>query len=136
MDTKKDEPIACTLDGSGMRQRLDEFRDAFRRGYIGGERTAGGVRWRFGGAPGLEVELRSLAEREQACCRFFRFDIRAIGDEIWWDSDVDNPEARPILEAFFTLPISVEEEITRGSALHASDRRALVPPLATRGSRR
>jgi hypothetical protein len=100
----KGEPIACTLDGRGVRQRLDEFRDAFERGYLSGERTAGGVRWKFRAVPGLETDLRSLAEREHACCRFFQFDIRATGSEIWWDTEVDNAEAQPILEEFFTLP--------------------------------
>lgn len=106
----KSEAIACTLDGRGVRQRLDEFRDAFGRGYLSGERTAGGVRWRFRAVPGLETDLRSLAAREQACCRFFRFNIRASGDEIWWDTEVDNAEAQPILEEFFTLPSKMTEE--------------------------
>ena len=96
--------IACALDGKGMRHRLDEFREAFGRGYLSGERTAGGVRWRFRAVPGLERDLRSLAEREHACCRFFRFDVRASGSEIWWDTSVDDAEAQPILDAFFTLP--------------------------------
>ncbi|HVW29226.1 MAG TPA: hypothetical protein VHC69_27860 [Polyangiaceae bacterium] len=103
----RDEPIACTLDGRGALQRLVEFRGAFERGYIGGERTDVGVRWRFRSVPGLEDELRSLAEKEQQCCRFFRFEIRAAGEEIWWDTRVANPEARPILEEFFDLPCQV-----------------------------
>lgn len=106
----KGEPIACTLDGRGARQRLDEFRHAFERGYISGERTAEGVRWRFRAAPGLETDLRSLAEREHACCRFFRFDIHATGAEIWWDTEVDNAQAQPILEEFFTLPDQLAAE--------------------------
>jgi hypothetical protein len=110
------EPIACTLDGRGVRQRLDEFRDAFERGYLGGERTSGGVRWRFRAAPELEANLRSLAVREQACCRFFRFDIRAIEDEIWWDTEVDNSEAQPILEEFFTLPNQLKGTVGDGAA--------------------
>jgi hypothetical protein len=98
------EPIACTLGGRGMLQRLDEFREVFERGYLGGERISGGVRWRFRAAPGLEMHLRDLAEREHSCCRFFKFDIRATGDEIWWDSHVDDAEAQPILDEFFALP--------------------------------
>lgn len=105
----KTEPIACTLDGRGMRERLDEFREAFERGYLSGERTAVGVRWRFRAVPGLETDLRSLAEQEHACCRFFRFDIRATGSEIWWDTQVDDAEAQPILEEFFTLPSQLVE---------------------------
>jgi hypothetical protein len=102
--TSRREPIACTLDGQGFRHRLDEFRQAFERGYLGGERIPGGVRWRFRAAPELERDLRSLAEREQACCRFFRFDIRTIGDLIHWDTRVDDADAEPVLQEFFTLP--------------------------------
>jgi len=98
------EPLACSLDGEGVRRRIDEFRDVFARGHLGSERTPAGVRWRFRAVPGLEAELRSLAEREQACCRFFRFDIRGTGAEIWWDTRVDDAEAHPILEEFFDLP--------------------------------
>lgn len=97
------EPIACTLDGHGFRQRLEDFRAAFRRGYLGGERTATGVRWRFRAAPGLEDDLRSLAGRERECCRFFTFEIQTAGDEIWWDSRVDDPDALPLLEELFSL---------------------------------
>jgi hypothetical protein len=101
---KAREPIACSLDGQGVRRRLDEFRDVFERSYLDSERIEGGVRWRFRTAPGLESDLRSLADREQECCRFFRFDIRTVGNEMWWDSRVDDVEAQPILEEFFTLP--------------------------------
>jgi hypothetical protein len=103
-DDTATEPIACTLDGQGFRQRLDELREVFERGYLGGERITDGVRWRFRAAPGLEMQLRDLAEREHQCCRFFRFDIRATGDEIWWESRVANAAAQPILDEFFELP--------------------------------
>jgi hypothetical protein len=99
------EPIACSLDGQGARRRLDEFRAAFESGYLGSERMPdGALRWRFRAHPGLSEELRSLAERERACCRFLRFEIRPNGDEIEWDSRVDDPEALPVLEEFFALP--------------------------------
>ncbi len=97
------EPIACSLDGHGFRQRLDEFRAAFGRGYLGGERTATGVRWRFRAAPGLEEDLRSLAGRERECCRFFIFEIQTVGYEIWWDSRVEDPDALPLLEELFSM---------------------------------
>jgi hypothetical protein len=99
------EPIACSLDGQGARRRLDEFRAAFERGYLDSERLQdGALRWRFRAHPGLAEELRSLAEREHACCRFLRFEIRATGDEIAWDSRASDPDALPVLEEFFALP--------------------------------
>jgi hypothetical protein len=97
------EPIVCTLDAKAMRQRLLEFREVLSRGFLGGERLASGVRWRFTNQPGLEMELRDLAAREQGCCPFFRFQISAAGSEIWWDTRVQSG-AEPILEEFFRLP--------------------------------
>jgi hypothetical protein len=97
------EPIACTLDSDGYRRRMGEFRDVFERGYLSSERFPGGGRFRFRALPGLEAELRSLAERERTCCRFFRFEIFAKDDELWWETRVD-PEAEPVLEAFLDLP--------------------------------
>jgi hypothetical protein len=97
------EPIACALDGEGFRHRLEEFRGVFERGYLASERFPGGGRFRFRVIPGLESDLRSLADREHACCRFFGFEIFAKGDELWWETRVD-AEADPILEVFLALP--------------------------------
>ena len=105
------EPVACRLDGPGVQRRLAEFRDVFARALVGTERLADGVvRWRFQASPGLEDELRSLAEREHACCRFFRFDVRTVGREVWWDSRVERPEAAPVLEELFALPTTLATE--------------------------
>jgi hypothetical protein len=97
------EPIACTLDSEGFRRRMQEFRGVFERAYLSGERFPGGGRFRFRALPGLEADLRSLAEREQACCRFFRFEIFARDDELWWETRVD-AEAEPVLDVFLELP--------------------------------
>jgi hypothetical protein len=98
-----DEPIACTLDSDGFRGRLDEFRRIFEQGFISSERLEGGGRFRFRALPGLEAELRSLAEREQDCCRFFRFEIVVKEGELWWETRV-SAEAEPVLDAFLELP--------------------------------
>ena len=103
--TASEEPIACTLDGAGMRDRLQEFRDLFARGYLGADRIEDGFRWRFRAAPGLEDDLRALAERERTCCRFFRLDVFPAneGQEIWWEARA-RAEAAPVIEEFFRLP--------------------------------
>ena len=98
-----EQPIACTLDSDGFRRRLEEFREIFARGYLSSERFEGGGRFRFRALPGLEADLRSLAEREHACCRFFRFEISARDGELWWETRVE-AEAEPILEFFLELP--------------------------------
>lgn len=98
-----EQPIACTLDSDGFRRRLEEFREVFGRGFLSKERFPNGGRFRFRRLPGLEADLRSLAERECACCPFFQFEILAREEELWWETRVDG-EAEPILEAFLTLP--------------------------------
>jgi hypothetical protein len=82
---------------------MEEFRDVFERGYLSCERFPGGGRFRFRALSGLEDELRSLAEREQACCPFFRFEVFARDGELWWETRVD-AEAEPVLDAFLQLP--------------------------------
>jgi hypothetical protein len=113
--TNGDEPIACSLDAGGLRDRLQEFRDAFARGYLGGDRIEGGFRWRFRAAPGLLDDLRALAEREQACCRFFTFDLFLAdeGHEVWWEARA-SADAAPVVEEFFRLP---EQLSTPGRAI-------------------
>jgi hypothetical protein len=103
------EPIACSLDGGGLRNRLEEFHDVFRRGFIGAERIEGGFRWRFRAVPGLEKDLRALADREHICCRFFEFDLFTAnaGREICWEVRA-RPEAAPVLDEFFRLPQDLE----------------------------
>jgi MerR family transcriptional regulator, copper efflux regulator len=98
------EPIACTLDATGIAVRLGEFADLFRAALVGRDTTADGIRFRFANGPGREETIRDLARREQTCCSFFRFDIAVHGEEVWWDAAVDDPTARPLLDDFFALP--------------------------------
>jgi hypothetical protein len=97
------ELIACTLDSDGFRRRLEEFRDVFAKHFLAAERFPGGGRFRFRSVAGLEEELRSLAEREHACCRFFQFEVLEENGELWWETRISD-EAAPILEAFLSLP--------------------------------
>lgn len=77
-------PIACSLSGGDMQQRLDEWQavlvDVARH-----EPIDGGVRLVF--APGVALgELARLAAAEQDCCRFFSFaltiDDRGVALEV------------------------------------------------------
>ena len=103
------EPIACTLDSDGFRRRMEEFRDVFERAFLSSERVEDFGRFRFRALPGLEEELKALAEREHACCRFFRFDVFEKDRELWWETRVD-AEAVPVLEAFLALPEMLRSE--------------------------
>ena len=103
-DATEQEPIACTLDATGVAARLAEFGELFRGALVGRDTTADGIRFRFAGEPGVEETIRDLARREQTCCSFFRFDIALHGDEVWWDATVDDPKARPLLDGLLALP--------------------------------
>ena len=109
-------PIACTLDETGFTLRMEEFAQLFRDALVGREPTADGIRFRFALSPGVEDQIRDLARREQSCCSFFDFTIAVHSDEVWWDATVTDPDARPILDDFFSLPERLEQEVKRAEA--------------------
>ena len=73
--------IACSLDVSGQKQRLADWRallvEAVRR-----EERADGVRFSFVGGDELESRIRTLAAAEKTCCAFLDFEVTRIGDAI------------------------------------------------------
>ncbi|KAB2340595.1 peptidylprolyl isomerase PrsA [Actinomadura rudentiformis] len=100
-------PVVCdmTTATDTPQQRLDAYQDLFGRHLIGRERTAEGIRFQLRANPGVEQQVRKLAEREKACCAFFAFDITTDGDQVIWDCAVsDNDTARAVLEEYYLLP--------------------------------
>ncbi|MEM1416832.1 MAG: hypothetical protein AAGH15_18185 [Myxococcota bacterium] len=97
--------VACSLGGAAFRERLSEFRETFADGYRGHDELARGVRWRFVSRPDLRPRLASLATREHACCPFFHFVLRDVGDETWWEIRV-GPAEEALLPALRGLPSS------------------------------
>jgi hypothetical protein len=120
-------PIVCTADLTHAQVQIDGYRAAFAR-LVKGERFAGGFRWTFRAELGLESQLRGLAEREAACCRFVSFDLTADGQHIVWTTTGDD-RAAAVLDEYFRLPDRLREEPRRGhdvAALkHAADRAGL-----------
>ncbi|HYQ02842.1 MAG TPA: hypothetical protein VER96_29425 [Polyangiaceae bacterium] len=99
------EPIVCTADLSDqitVQGQLDGYRAVFEH-LLRTERFDGGVRWVFARQPGLELELRTLAEKEHRCCSFFKYDLRRVGDTITWETRA-NPDAESVLVEFARLP--------------------------------
>ena len=97
-----EEPIACSLDGPGMADRLTEFRDLFADGLVGRDRTAEGIRFRFRATDAIERRVRDLARRENECCPFFRFTITVADGEVLWDASAPD-DAGPVLDDFYRL---------------------------------
>jgi hypothetical protein len=99
------EPIVCTADLRDMptiRAQMDGYRAAFTR-LQRTERFAGGFRWVFEPAPGLDEQLRTLAANEHRCCRFFKFEVRRSADALVWETTAHEHAAK-VSEEFAELP--------------------------------
>jgi hypothetical protein len=109
-DPAPNEPVVCTAnlaDEQMMRAHLDSYRRAFTH-LRATERFKGGFSWVFAPAKGLEEELRTLAENEHRCCRFFKFDVRAEGDSVIWETRGDDRSAS-VIQEFADLPKRLAE---------------------------
>lgn len=73
---------ACTLPTAERPLRLAEFDALFRDNVRRIERADDLVRLHLSGQPGLLEVVRDLAEREVACCSFFRFIIEGRDDDL------------------------------------------------------
>lgn len=113
------EPIVCTADlrdKPTVQGQLDGYRSAFEH-LLRTEKLEGGVRWVFKRRPGLDTELRNLAEKEQQCCSFFKFDLWTTGETIVWETTASK-EAASVLDEFGRLPERLGQS-TRGSEQQA-----------------
>ncbi len=66
-------PIACTLEGAGQAERLDQWRRLLARADRR-ERVEGGLRFQLPAT--LAGPAAELAAAEQRCCAFFAFTLR------------------------------------------------------------
>ena len=73
--------IACSLDASGQKQRIADWR-ALLVESVRGEERADGVRFSFVGDDELESRIRTLAAAEKTCCAFLDFEVTRTGDAI------------------------------------------------------
>lgn len=67
-------PVACTLDGAIMGDRIEEWHDLLARATLR-EATDGGLRVTFPVGPELAAEVSRLAAAEVACCAFYEFTV-------------------------------------------------------------
>jgi hypothetical protein len=93
-----DVPIACTLDGGAMADRLDEWQQVLAHVTARTE-LDGGVRLELDGDTDVAA-VAQVAAAEQACCRFFDFalviDRRGVALEVHAP-----PDGQPVLTALF-----------------------------------
>lgn len=101
------EPISCSLDAGGHRERLDEWA-ALLVDVVSHRDTTRGRRLTF---PAVRAgEIARLVVAEQQCCQFFDFTIRFARDLV--ELEVEAPEAAvPLVAEIFTPPASVVDAI-------------------------
>jgi hypothetical protein len=107
-------PIVCdmsTATDTGP-ERMAEYQRLFTQALIGREKTAEGIRFRFGADAGIEEWVRDLAVREQACCPFFTSTIARTGDQVLWDiTTIDDEVARALLAEYYALPDTIGQSV-------------------------
>lgn len=77
--------IACTLTPAEQPERRRRWLALTGRALAERTPTADGVRLVFSAAPGVQEELRALAELERDCCGFASFDVTAAGNRVTLD---------------------------------------------------
>jgi hypothetical protein len=105
-------PIACSLTEADLVVRRDRWLELAGRGGVEMASTENGLRLTFPGAPGVEGELRQLAELERDCCAFAGWSVRSSGAEVVLDVTAESE-----------LGIAAVEGMFHGFARHSGTRR-------------
>ena len=74
--------IACSLGPAEMPERQARWRALMERALAGRGEIPQGLRLDFRPEPGVEEELRALAELERDCCGFAGFEVIADRDRV------------------------------------------------------
>jgi hypothetical protein len=72
--------IACMLDGGDFKKRLGWIADLNREALLGARRND--LRLELTYTPDALADVRELMRREQQCCAFLGFDLRADDDTV------------------------------------------------------
>ena len=87
-------------------------------------------------------QIRSLAAREQACCPFFSIQLRRSGEELWWETRIDDTRhAQAMLDELYQLPdqhhgTGTIESLRDRGLLRAPTEPTQTTPAAALGRRR
>ncbi len=92
-------PVACSLDNGAARAQLGEWQALLAASVVSSERQSA-TTYTLQLDPATDLgRLAALAQREVACCPFFRFEIRLDAGGIRLSVSVP-ADAAPILDAF------------------------------------
>jgi hypothetical protein len=96
-----DRRIACSLNQGDLVERQDRWLELARRAAIEAVTTSNGLRLLFRAEPGVEAELRQLAELERDCCSFADWSVRTRGNEVVLDVTAESEEGITAVQAMF-----------------------------------
>ena len=88
---------ACTLPTAAQPLRVREFDDLFRHHLVALESAPGRAVLTLRGGDDLAAVVRDLADRETACCSFFRFEVMVVDGGVRLVVDVP-PERQDVLD--------------------------------------
>ena len=93
----KELPIACTLNGADLRERLAEMADVGRSALLSAETGSGTAVLRFREADGVSDRLARIVAAEGECCAFLDMELEARDGSL--KLTIDSPEgAEPVVE--------------------------------------
>jgi hypothetical protein len=78
-------PVACSLTREGLAEQAGRWERLAARAMTGREETAHGIRISFRPGPGIEEELRALADVESGCCPWAAWTVQADGTRLVLD---------------------------------------------------
>lgn len=94
-------PIACALTKADLEVRRDRWLELAGRGGIEVASTENGLRLTFPGTPGVEEELRQLAELERDCCAFADWSVRSGGGKVVLDVTAASEMGIAVVQGMF-----------------------------------
>jgi hypothetical protein len=84
-----------------LANRQDRWLQLWQRAAVNAATTSNGLQLRFRAAPGVEAELRQLADLERHCCAFADWSVRARGMELVLDVTAPTEEGITAVQAMF-----------------------------------
>ncbi len=93
--------IACSLEKADLARRQDRWLQLGERAGVDLLTTENGLRLLFRAAPGVEGELRQLAELERDCCAFAEWSVHTHGEEAVLDVTAESEEGITAVQRMF-----------------------------------
>ena len=94
------EPIACSLSASDLGMRHERWLVLGSKALVGIDTKEQGLELVFASEPGVEAEVRDLAELERECCAFASWEVSTEADRVVLDVRGDG-EAVPVVQRMF-----------------------------------